>query len=86
MRKNLFVVLALAVSMVLFMVTPSFAQIKYGTIRGTVKDETGEPFPELPLKRRARPLWAKELGSPILEDRSDFPLFLSGRTMSFLFL
>ncbi len=56
MRKDRIFIFVLAISAVLFMVTPSPAQIKNGAINGTVKDETGEPLPGVTVELKGTAL------------------------------
>ena len=86
MRKERPIVFALVMSAMLLMVAQSYAQINTGAIKGTVKDETGEPLPGVAVEAKGDALMGKERRSPIPPVRSDYPLFPLGRTMRFLFL
>ena len=59
MRTKNPIVFALVMSATLLMVAQGFAQINTGAIRGTVKDETGEPLPGVAVEANSEAMMGK---------------------------
>ncbi|MFP4081515.1 MAG: TonB-dependent receptor [Candidatus Aminicenantes bacterium] len=79
MRKNWNVFSAIVLALLLLFVGQSFAQERTGVIRGTVRDETGEPLPGVNVELRGEALMGARSDITGVEGEFRFPALPIGK-------